>query len=188
MSTTDIPSNTDQTPATDSLDPQADETPASTPDPEFDGPFDEDRARRLIAALRVDKQREKEERERAARERDEFKQKWQAHEQELLSDEQKREQELANLRQELAAERRKAALTKHHLPESALVFLTAEDEGGIEAQAAALAELAPAATPPANDDPDLHRAPSPDMQSVIDQLPPSTPPFNPKAIALKARH
>lgn len=188
MSTTDNVQNDNTDPA--DPDQKVDTPPAPTSDPEFDGPFDEERAKRLIAALRADKQRAQEEKESAARERDEFKSKWQAHEQELLTDEQRREQEITEMRQKLANANRKAALTKHKLPESALIFLTAEDEEGIEAQAAALAELTPAKDDAPNTDdtnPDLHRSPSPSMQSVLDQLPPSEPNFDPRAIALKAR-
>lgn len=166
-------------------DPQTPPAPNPESEFDFDGEFDPDRAKRLIAAQKADKEALRQKIEAAERERDELKQKWDAHEAEKLTAEQKQALELEQARKELAAERRKAALVRHQLPESALMFLTAESADDIEAQAAALAELHPHTDdePPA---PDLHVAPQPNLPGG-QKIPPSEPPFDPAAIAAAAR-
>lgn len=175
-------------PAAPPADPAATPTPAAPPadDLDFEGDFDAERAKRLILGLRADKQAAKDAAAEVARERDELKTKWQAHEADQLTDAQRQAQELAAAKQELAAERRKSALTRHGLADTALIFLTAESAEDIEAQAAALASLQGPAVPPAPT-PDLHVEPRSDLNPAGQQIPPSEPPFDPVAIARAAR-
>lgn len=158
------------------------ETP--TPVVELDGPFDEERAKQLIAALRADKESLKNERDGLKTERDGYATKVQEFETAKLSEQERVAQELQTVQAELAQTRREAALTKHGLPESALVFLTASSAEDIETQAAALAALQPAKAP--------EPVPTPTDSRVTPSLPdgqftPTPEPFDPVALAASAR-
>jgi hypothetical protein len=146
-------------------------------DPEFDGDFDEERAKTLIGKLRAEKAA-------AANARDEYKTKVDAFEASQLSEQEKRDRELAAAKDELAKTRREAALTRYKLPETALVFLTGETAEAIEAQAASLAALAPAPTEPPIPVTTTSRV-TPSLPDGQFTQPPA--PFDPVAVAAKAR-
>jgi hypothetical protein len=164
------------------------QNPPAEPDFEFDGEFDAERAKRKIAALAADKREQQERAQRLEAERDELAAKVAAEEAAKMSEAERQAAELAAAKAELAATRRKAALVTHGLPESALIFLTAETAEDIEQQAAALAALHGPGTQPPAQTPDLHTQPTPDLPpSAGPQIPPVDPPFDPVAIARKAR-
>lgn len=177
-----MPDPTDETtPATPAPEPVA------PPEPTFDftGEFDADRARRLIEAQKADKARLRAEADAIRAERDELAAKWQAHEDAQLSEAQRTAKELADARAALAVARRQAALARHHLPDDALVFLTAESEEDIEAQATRLAALTPPSTDP-TPTPDLHRTPQP-LLVPGSTIPDPPEAFDPRVIAKRAR-
>lgn len=178
-------------------DPQINNTDPATPpqtppatDPaadfDFDGEFDAERAKRKILALAADKREQQERAQRLQQERDELAAKVAAEEAAKMSESERQAAELAAAKAELAATRRKAALATHGLPESALIFLTAETAEDIEAQASALASLHGTPAPPT---PDLRTTPTPDLSPSDGQpqIPPTDPPFDPVALARKAR-
>lgn len=177
-----MPENVQPTEPTPTPAPEPTSTPAPTV--ELDGPFDEERAKQLIAALRADKESLKSERDGLKTERDTFATKVTEFETAQLSEQEKVTQQLQTVQAELAQTRREAALTKHGLPESALVFLTASSAEDIESQAAALAALQPAkANEPAPTPVDSRATPSlPDGQFT-----PTPEPFDPVALAASAR-
>ena len=174
-------------PATPQTPPPAD--PPVEPDFDFDGEFDAERAKRKILALAKDKKEQQERAQALAAERDALAAKVAAEERAKMTEAERQAAELAAAKAELAETRRKAALVTHGLPESALIFLTAETAEDIEAQASALAALhAPSTPAPTAPTPDLRTTPTPDLSPSNGlQLPPTDPPFDPAAIALKAR-
>lgn len=105
-----------------------------------DADFDAEKAWTLIQNLRGDKSK-------TQIERDELAAQIKAVEDAKLSDQDRIAKELEAAKAELADARRKAALGQYDLPESALVFLTAESAEEIDKQASALAGLAPKKEP-----------------------------------------
>lgn len=114
--------------------------PAETPPWGSDEDFDPAKAWTLIQNLRGDKAK-------TQIERDELAARVAAEETAKLSEQEKIAKELETARQELAEQRRTNALTRYELPESALVFLTAETAEDIDKQASALAGLTPKQEP-----------------------------------------
>lgn len=110
-------------------------TPAAETPPWGDD-FDAERAWTLVQNLRGDKAK-------TQVERDELAAQIKAVEDAKLSDQDRVAKELETAKAELAESRRKVALTQYDLPDSALVFLTAESAEEIDKQASALAGLAP---------------------------------------------
>ncbi len=115
-------------------------TPAEPKKPWEDGEFDEEKAWTLIQNLRGDKAKTQEERDTLAAQ-------VKAIEDAKLSEQDRIAKELEAAKAELAEARRKAVLAQYDLPESALVFLTAETAEEIDKQASALAGLAPKKEP-----------------------------------------
>lgn len=105
-----------------------------------DADFDPAKAWTLIENLRGDKAK-------TQQERDELAARVQAAEDAKLSEQERIAKELEQAKTELAEQRRKNALTQYDLPDSALVFLTAESAEEIDKQASALAGLAPKKEP-----------------------------------------
>lgn len=114
--------------------------PAEPKKPWGDDEFDAEKAWTLIQNLRGDKTD-------LSTKYDELSAKWQAAEDAKLSEQDRIAKELEKAKAELAEQRRKNALTQYDLPESALVFLTAESAEEIDKQASALAGLAPKKEP-----------------------------------------
>lgn len=160
--------------------PPANQAPVT--DPEFDGDFDAERAKRLIENLRADKAR-------LAEERDGFKTKVDTFETEKLSEQDRIAKELSDAREELARTRRAAALATHKLPDSALVFLTGSTPEEIETQAAALAALNPPADPAPSTPavPNITTTVTPRLLPNGEPVPTAPEPFDPAAIAAAAR-
>jgi hypothetical protein len=138
--------------------------------------FDAARAWALIQNLKGDKSK-------TQAERDELAARIKAEEDAALSEQEKVKRELAETRKALADARRAKALGDYDLPESALVFLTAESAEDIEAQASALAGLTP------KKEPDAPKAPADSrVKPALPNGNTNTPePFDPEAIARKAR-
>lgn len=152
-------------------------TPAEPKKPWEEDEFDAEKAWTLIQNLRGDKAK-------TQQERDDLAARVQAAEDAKLSEQEKIAKELEEARKELADQRRQNALTRYELPDSALVFLTAESADEIDKQASALAGLAPKKEPEAPKAPADSRAKPalPNGQSA--DIP---EPFDPAAIAKRAR-
>ncbi len=142
-----------------------------------DADFDADKAWTLIQNLRGDKAR-------TQIERDELAAQVKAVEDAKLSEQDRVAKELEQAKTELADARRKAALGAYALPESALVFLTAESAEDIDKQASALAGLAPKKEPETPKAPADSRAKPALPNGQTDDIP---EPFDPRAIAQRAR-
>ncbi len=144
-----------------------------------DTDFDAEKAWTLIQNLRGDKTD-------LSTKYDELAQKWQAAEDAKLSEQERIAKELEQAKVELAEQRRKNALGKYELPESALVFLTAESAEEIDKQASALAGLAPKKEPEAPKAPvDSRTKPALAPNGHPDDIPPT---FDARAIAQRARN
>lgn len=139
--------------------------------------FDEDRAWTLIQNLRGDKAK-------TQQERDELAAQVKAVEDAKLSEQERIAKELEQAKTELAEQRRQVALSRYDLPESALVFLTAESAEEIDKQASALAGLAPKKEPEAPKAPADSRVKPALPNGQTDDIP---EPFDPRAIAQRAR-
>lgn len=142
-----------------------------------DADFDADKAWTLIQNLRGDKAK-------TQQERDELAARVQAAEDAKLSEQERIAKELEQAKAELAAQRRKVALTQYDLPESALVFLTAETAEEIDKQASALAGLAPKKEPEAPKAPADSRAKPALPNGQADDIP-TEPDY--RGIAARAR-
>lgn len=173
-----MPDNEENTPATPVQTTPVTPEPVKVETPPWgsDEDFDPARAWALIQGLRTDKTK-------TQAERDELAARVKAEEDAALSEQEKVKRELEQTRQELAAQRRENALTKYELPESALVFLTAESAEDIEAQASALAGLTPKKEPEAPKAPASARV-TPALPNGQTDVP---EPFDPAAIARAAR-
>lgn len=159
--------------------PVQDETikPAEPKKPWGDDDFDADKAWALIQNLRGDKSD-------LSTKYDELSAKWQAAEDAKLSEQERIAKELEQAKVELAEQRRKNALTQYDLPESALVFLTAETAEEIDKQASALAGLAPKKEPDAPKPPADSRAKPALPNGNADEIP-NDPDY--RSIAQRAR-
>jgi multidrug efflux pump subunit AcrA (membrane-fusion protein) len=142
-----------------------------------DEDFDAEKAWTLIQNLRGDKAK-------TQVERDELAARVQAAEDAKLSEQEKVAKELEAAKAELAEARRKAVLAQYELPESALVFLTAESAEEIDKQASALAGLAPKKEPETPKAPGSSRV-TPALPNGQTDVP---EPFDPAAIARAARN
>lgn len=139
--------------------------------------FDAERAWTLLQNVRGDLSR-------AQAARDDLAARVKAEEDAALSDQEKVRRELEETRKELAVQRRSNALAKYELPDTALVFLTAETAEDIEAQASALAGLTPKKEPVTPPAPAGSRAKPALPNGQTDNTP---EPFDPVGIAKRAR-
>lgn len=142
-----------------------------------DDEFDAEKAWTLIQNLRGDKTD-------LSAKYDELSAKWQAAEDAKLSEQERIAKELEAAKAELAEARRKAVLAQYDLPESALVFLTAESAEEIDKQASALAGLAPKKEPVEPKAPADSRAKPALPNGHSEDI---TPAFDARAIAQRAR-
>lgn len=137
-------------------------------EPEFEGEFDEARAKALVANLRKDLASVKADRDAIKAERDTLKSAETERENASKTEAQRAAEELANAKAEAAAARREAwvtkAIAKHSLSDDVADFLTGDTEEAILERAERLASLGGGNAPKSDGDPAPAGRPAPELK------------------------